>query len=497
MRHQDYYTSVYNTARSLGATDLQAHLAASQASLETGYGRSVKGNNHFGIKAGSKYAGKTVDFGTHEFFGGQKVGMTDRFRAYDDLAGSVRGYMDFMARNFPEAWNATTFKDAAEGLKNGRYGSYATDPKYDDKIASIAGRFGPAATGQAFLPAPVPSSLPATLTAPQFNPSVPARSVDTSRIFANPPSLAAGARAASELQDFLPSIPTGPVTRAPLPDLPSPAVGARAAAGLQGIDQPAYGARAASGLQSYQPGSITLPDIPATLSAPPSLTRASVPAAPPAIDRTSVQSLPSVAAPPNGLSISLPSAVPATSVQTSKLGPEAFGAFPAPPPSPGRRAGKDALTGAAKGAMTGGLPGAIMGAVLGPAMAQIGRNVASNRVGVGSRINPFNGVFSAYKNLFNPLGRSLTGMGLLSTPNYSAPQYSVGSGYGAIGSVFGGPAGATATSRSNPEVSFTSLGNGYVSRSNSQYGTTQTMAPGSYDPGIFGGSQDKGGKGKK
>ena len=139
-KQQSYFNTVYQTAINLGANDIQAQLAASQASLETGYGRSVKGNNHFGIKAGSKYTGDTVKFATHEVYNGKKVGITDNFRAYDGLEGSVKGYLEFMETAYPKAWNAKNFKSAAANLKNGKYGSYATDPKYASKLNSISGK---------------------------------------------------------------------------------------------------------------------------------------------------------------------------------------------------------------------------------------------------------------------------------------------------------------------------------------------------------------------
>jgi len=344
----------------------------------------------------------------------------------------------------------------------------------------------------------------------------------------------------------LPAVPVDPVARAPLPNLP----GVVTRAALPDLPSPAAGARAASEMQGYVPGSITLPDVPAALSTPPAIAApmsypsvanppagltlslpgtttlqgvhtmpavprdmptlpspvappAQVPAAlpsvpAPTVDRAATRSLPSIATPPTGLSISLPSAVPPTSVQTSKAG--LIADFPDPPPAPGRQAAIDVAKGATKGLMAGGLPGAILGGILGPAMAQIGRNKASNALGVGSRISPFNGIFGAYKNIFGRMG--LPSFGSIfggMAPNYGAAQYGIGSGYGAIGSAFGAPAGATAYSRSNPEVSFTSLGNGYVSRSNSKTGVTYTMSADDYDPGTSGrsgGSSGKGSSGK-
>lgn len=141
-RQQSYYNQVYKEARALGYTDVQAKLAASQASLETGYGRSVKGNNHFGIKAGSKYTGKKISMRTHEEYGGKRVGITDTFRAYDGMRDSIRGYGEFMGKAFPDAWNAGDFSTAVRGLDKGRYGKYATDSKYKSKINYIGDRFG-------------------------------------------------------------------------------------------------------------------------------------------------------------------------------------------------------------------------------------------------------------------------------------------------------------------------------------------------------------------
>jgi flagellum-specific peptidoglycan hydrolase FlgJ len=138
MATQDYYNDVYAAAKELGASDVQAHLAASQASLETGYGRSVKGNNHFGIKAGGSWKGPTTSFRTHEYQGGKRKSQTDRFRAFQGLKDSVAGYMSFMDRAFPDAWNASTLSNAIGNLTKGRFGSYATDPQYTQKVSSIA-----------------------------------------------------------------------------------------------------------------------------------------------------------------------------------------------------------------------------------------------------------------------------------------------------------------------------------------------------------------------
>lgn len=157
----DFYNAVYSTAKQLGATDVQAHLAASQASLETGYGRNVVGNNYFGIKASPSWSGDSVAAATKEDTAGGMVGITDSFRAYGGLAESVANYMDVMSRNFADAWNAPTLSDAISNLSEGKFGAYATDRKYESKITNIANRFSDT-VGAWFDNVPTPTPGPNT-----------------------------------------------------------------------------------------------------------------------------------------------------------------------------------------------------------------------------------------------------------------------------------------------------------------------------------------------
>lgn len=138
-------------------TDTQAHLAAAQASLETGYGKDVVGNAYFGIKASPNYLGDVVTTPTTEVVNGTPVGIVDNFRSYDNLADALSGYQNFMPSAFPSAWTAPTVRDAATNLTDGVYGSYATDPNYASKVTSISNRFGPAAYQLANVPAVAPT----------------------------------------------------------------------------------------------------------------------------------------------------------------------------------------------------------------------------------------------------------------------------------------------------------------------------------------------------
>lgn len=62
---------------------------------------------------------------------------------------------------------------------------------------------------------------------------------------------------------------------------------------------------------------------------------------------------------------------------------------------------------------------------------------------------------------------------------FASPEPSLPSGMHAISGLFAAPQGATATSISNPEISFRSLGNGMIEKTN-QYGATSLLSPEDY-----------------
>ncbi len=155
MANADFVNQVYQTALSLGIPEVQARLAATQAALETNYGKSAPGNNYFGIK------GKGQTLATKEASNGALKAINDSFRTYPDLASSVQGWWDQIQRNWPDAASATNFGTAIDALNNGRHGRYATDAvekndplTYQDKLASINQRF---LGGTPLPPANIPS----------------------------------------------------------------------------------------------------------------------------------------------------------------------------------------------------------------------------------------------------------------------------------------------------------------------------------------------------
>jgi flagellar protein FlgJ len=109
-----------------------------QAALETAWGRSMVGNNLFGIKAGSSWPGAQVAAQTHEVENGQWVPQRAAFRAYPSLDAAVQDYVALIG-------GSSRYK-AALGLGDnarayGRAlidGGYATDGDYPAKLEAVA-----------------------------------------------------------------------------------------------------------------------------------------------------------------------------------------------------------------------------------------------------------------------------------------------------------------------------------------------------------------------
>ena len=116
-----------------------------QAALETGWGSrlirddaGVSGNNLFGIKADPRWNGERVTVTTLEYEDGLPKPQRAQFRAYPDLASGFEDYVRFLQGNprYSDALRSGANADAyAEGLQSA---GYATDPRYAEKIRSIA-----------------------------------------------------------------------------------------------------------------------------------------------------------------------------------------------------------------------------------------------------------------------------------------------------------------------------------------------------------------------
>lgn len=146
----DWLNQIYAKARAGGMNDVQARLHASQAALESGWGKSAPGNNMFGIKAGKSWKGEVQNLKTWEEIGGKRVSMVEPFRKYGSLEEGLLDRNKFMESRFPNAFNAQTWDQAKQGLMTGKYGAYATDSKYLGKLDSINNRIDPNAYASAY-----------------------------------------------------------------------------------------------------------------------------------------------------------------------------------------------------------------------------------------------------------------------------------------------------------------------------------------------------------
>jgi type VI secretion system secreted protein VgrG len=115
-------------------------IVIAQAALESGWGKHVKNNAYFGIKA-HKTTGETTSFTTTEFVNGKKITINDSFRAYKDFFESAHDYGKFLRTNsrYENAFNySRNPHNFAEKLQDA---GYATDPRYAKKLKSIISKY--------------------------------------------------------------------------------------------------------------------------------------------------------------------------------------------------------------------------------------------------------------------------------------------------------------------------------------------------------------------
>ena len=128
------YTPVAKeVAKDLGVSH---RIVLAQAALESGWGKSVKGNGLMGIKSHGEDGG--LDVITHEVVNGKRVKITDSFRQYDSPEDSIRGYGSFLKANsrYKHFLRAGTENEDAQ-LSALQSSGYASDPKYAFKLRNI------------------------------------------------------------------------------------------------------------------------------------------------------------------------------------------------------------------------------------------------------------------------------------------------------------------------------------------------------------------------
>lgn len=129
------------------STGVPAAFILGQAALESGWGRGEMrhpdgrpAHNLFGIKAGSRWTGPTVDITTTEFIDGKKTRQVERFRAYESYEDSFNDWVGLMTQHprYQDVLNrAATAEEFARGLQSA---GYATDPNYAEKLNRVIQR---------------------------------------------------------------------------------------------------------------------------------------------------------------------------------------------------------------------------------------------------------------------------------------------------------------------------------------------------------------------
>lgn len=116
-------------------TGVPASIKIAQAILESGYGRSElakNANNHFGIRCGNDWKGKTYHL----------KGKNSCFRAYSSVNESFKQHSDFLKGRSHYAslfkLKTTDYKGWARGLQKA---GYATDSSYPAKLIELIERY--------------------------------------------------------------------------------------------------------------------------------------------------------------------------------------------------------------------------------------------------------------------------------------------------------------------------------------------------------------------
>ena len=119
---------------------LYASMMIAQAALESGWGTSslsTNAYNLFGVKWNGY--GAYINMPTQEFYGGAYHTVYAKFQRYSSYAESLNAYANLIVSHFPNSTkaNASSYAVAANNLRNGVYGTYATAPNYASSLINL------------------------------------------------------------------------------------------------------------------------------------------------------------------------------------------------------------------------------------------------------------------------------------------------------------------------------------------------------------------------
>jgi hypothetical protein len=140
LKPEEYYAKIYTSLFTMAKLkdvenpEIIAHLGAAQNCLETGYGKSMVGNNAFGIK-GEGPAGSRIAW-TNEEVNGKMIRVQQKFRAYNNLDESCGDYLDLLINNdrYSKLFQAKTVEEA---IKIQGTTGYATASDYAKTLLKI------------------------------------------------------------------------------------------------------------------------------------------------------------------------------------------------------------------------------------------------------------------------------------------------------------------------------------------------------------------------
>jgi len=145
-----------------------ASLTVAQAILESGWGASelaTKANALFGIKADSRWSGKTYSKPSEEWNGFMTVTVQSKFRAYNSWEESIADHSAFLATGtrYAAVIGETDYKKACNAIHKA---GYATSPDYANKLIQLIETYGLTVfdTVGATVTPPPPASKPSTTT---------------------------------------------------------------------------------------------------------------------------------------------------------------------------------------------------------------------------------------------------------------------------------------------------------------------------------------------
>lgn len=124
------------TIASCKTVNLLPSPSIAQAIIESAHGTSqlaVEANALFGIKADSRWDGKTYQKSTKEFQNGQYVDVVAKFRMYDTWDESIEDHAQFLIKNkrYSNLVGVTDYKEYCKLIKED---GYATSPTYTQTL---------------------------------------------------------------------------------------------------------------------------------------------------------------------------------------------------------------------------------------------------------------------------------------------------------------------------------------------------------------------------